>query len=199
MFWPRWPRIASRASSLSGRSSTSRMLTRSSARAGVPRVAPTGSAVTCTSGGPLISSHLAVEALGELLVMRFVWSEPRRFLQAQPQEPEADEAVVEEAMDPVLQGAVEIDEHVPADDEVEVVERPVGAEGVLREHDVAAQLRVQHRPVVAGLVPARAACPPAPVAVMPGGLAPGRKGQLAALGLPHDGVLDVGGVQPAAI
>src|SRR5258708_5152164 len=139
MFWPRSPRIASRASSLSGRSSTSRMLTRSSARAGVPRVSPTGSAVTCTSGGPLISSHLAVEALGELLVMRFVWSEPRRFLQAQP------------------------------------------------------------GPVVGGLVPAGEAVPPAGVDVMPGVLAHGRKGQLAALGLPQDGVVDVGGVQPAAI
>src|SRR5213592_320055 len=145
MFWPRSPRMASRASSLSGRSSTRRMLTRSSARSGAPRVSPMGSAVTCTSGGPLISRHLAVEALGELLVMSFVRSEPRRFLQAQPQEAETDQAVVEEAMDPILQDAVEIDEHVPADDEVEVVERPVGGEVVLREHDVAAQLRVQHR------------------------------------------------------
>src|SRR5260221_3548827 len=160
MFWLRSPRMASRASSLTGRVWARRMLTGSSTRSGVPRVSPRGSAVTCTSGGPLISGHLAVEALAELLVMRFVWSEPRRLLQAQPQEAEADEAVVEEAMDPVLEGAVEIDEHVPADTEAAVVEPAVGGEVVLREHDVAAQLRVQHHPAVPGLVPAGQAVPP---------------------------------------
>src|SRR5262245_37837359 len=115
MFWPRSPRIASRASSLSGRSSTRRMLTRSSSRTGGEAVSGPESAVTEASGGRAISRHLAVEALRELLVVRFVRGEARGLLHAQAQEAEADEALVEQAVHAVLQAAVEIDEHVAAD------------------------------------------------------------------------------------
>src|SRR6185295_1556939 len=154
MFWPRSPRIASRASSLSGRSSTRRMLTRSSPSMVVGVASGPGSAVTEASGGRAISRHLAVEALRELLVVRFVRGEAHGLLHAQPQEAEADEALVEQTVHTLLEVAVEVDEDVAAHDEMELVERPVRGQVVVRERDVAAQLRVQHRVSVARLVPA---------------------------------------------
>src|ERR1044071_5267784 len=161
IFCPRSPRIASRASSLSGRSSTRRMLTRSSPSTGAAVVSGPSSAVTEASGGGATSRHLAVEALRELLVMRFVRGEARGLLHAQAQEAEADEALVEQAVHPLLQVAVEVDEDVAADDEMELVERPVRGQVVLGERDVAAQIRVEHRVAVARLVPAREPVPAA--------------------------------------
>src|SRR6202008_2432844 len=105
--------------------------TRSSPSTGAGAVSGSESAVTEASGGPAMSRHLAVEALGELLVMRFVGGEARGLLAAQAQEAEADEALVEEAMHPLLQVAVEVDEDVPADDEMELVEGPVRGQVVL--------------------------------------------------------------------
>src|SRR5450432_3961060 len=127
--------MASNAISLSGRSSTRRMLTRSSPVAD----APPESTAARGSAAAFISRHLAVDPLRQLLVVRLVGSEARRLLHPQPEEAEPDEALVEEPVHAVLQRAVEVDEHVPADYQVEIVERSVGGQIVLREDDVPPQ------------------------------------------------------------
>ena len=55
--------------------------------------------------------------------------------------PNVLEAVVEQLVHAVLQRAVEVDQHVAAEDDVELVERAVGDEVVLREDDVARSAR----------------------------------------------------------
>src|SRR5205085_6639279 len=53
------------------------------------------------------------------------------------------EAVAEQLDDAVLQRDVEVDEHVAADDEVEVAEGAVGGEVVLGEDDIPQQVGVE--------------------------------------------------------
>src|SRR5437762_5437548 len=102
MFWPRAERIASRAMSLSGRSSTSRMLTRSSS--GAAAGAASGSGTTAGAcGGRLISGHLAVEPLRQLLEPGLVRGEADGLLAPQAEEPELHEAPVEEPVDALLE------------------------------------------------------------------------------------------------
>src|SRR5690242_10877827 len=90
-----------------------------------------------------------------LLVMLSVGSVEQRLTLAQRQVAAADQAVVEEAVDPLLERWPEIDEHVGADDEMEVVERSVGDEVVVRPGDARLQARVEaggasHHRVVVG-------------------------------------------------
>ena len=58
------------------------------------------------------------------------------------------QARVEEVEDALLEAAFEVDHHVAADDHVELVERPVGSEVVLREDDVPQQRAVERGAVV---------------------------------------------------
>ena len=51
----------------------------------------------------------------------------------QTQDPKSDKTVVEKFMHPVLQRPAKIDEYVAAEDHVEIVERPVCDEIVLKE------------------------------------------------------------------
>src|SRR5690606_5706137 len=67
----------------------------------------------------------------------------------QAQEPERREALAEQAQRALLQRSVEVDEDVPAQDDVELAERGVGREVVLREQDVLAQARMEQRRAVA--------------------------------------------------
>src|SRR5438045_7635465 len=123
--------MASRAMSLSGRSSTSRMWTRSSAGDG--EGATSVRAATGACGGRLISGHLAVEPLRKLLVVRLVRREADGLLGPQAEEPELHEAPVEQPVDALLEAPVEVDEDVPADDQVELVEGAVSGQVVLGE------------------------------------------------------------------
>src|ERR1700750_2399997 len=62
-----------------------------------------------------------------------------RLLLAEAENPEHLHRLQKETLDTVLQGVVEIDEDVPAEDDVEVIERRIRHEVVLRENDVLAQ------------------------------------------------------------
>src|SRR5438874_1326548 len=62
---------------------------------------------------------------GELLEVSLVRRELERLLASQPQESEHRQAVIEQAVDPLLERAAEVDHHVPAEDDVELVERAV--------------------------------------------------------------------------
>jgi hypothetical protein len=97
---------------------------------------------------------LAVEALVlvEGLVVSLVGAERHGLLLAQGQDPETGQAVVEETVDLVLQRLVEVDEHVAAHHHVELVERAVGHQVVLGEHDVGGQGGVEAGAVVGGHV-----------------------------------------------
>src|SRR5438477_13164082 len=61
-----------------------------------------------------------------------------RFLLAEAEDAEHLEAVEKELHHVLLQRVVEVDEDVPAEDDVEMIERRVGDEVVLREDDVLA-------------------------------------------------------------
>ena len=75
-------------------------------------------------------------------------AESDRLLVAQPEHAERDQAFEEEPVHAVLQRAVEVDHHVPADDHVELVERAVRDEVVLGEDDVLDQRALELRAVV---------------------------------------------------
>src|SRR5512146_314157 len=77
----------------------------------------------------------------ELFVAILVLREAQRLLAPERQDAEHDEAVVEQRVDAVLQLAVEIDEHVPAEHDMELAERAVGDEVVLREYRVSRERR----------------------------------------------------------
>ena len=87
---------------------------------------------------PYAHRDLPVEPLArvELLVAVGVAREPERLLAAEREDAEHHEALVEQLVHAVLQRAVEVDQHVAADDHVELVERAVRDEVVLREDDV---------------------------------------------------------------
>src|SRR5687768_12311279 len=85
------------------------------------------------------SRDLAVDALAEVFVRGLVRRELDGFLRAQGQEPEADQALVEEAVHAGLEVAVEVDEDVAAEHQVELVEGAVAHQVVLGKGDVAAQ------------------------------------------------------------
>src|SRR5690349_12294696 len=84
-----------------------------------------------------------VYAAPHLLVMMSVGTIKQRLALAQRQVAAADQAVVEEAVDPLLERWPEIDEHVGTDDEMEVVERSVGEEVVVGRGDRRLQARVE--------------------------------------------------------
>src|SRR5207237_1232102 len=62
---------------------------------------------------------------------------------AEGEEPAADQAVVDEPVGSLLQRLPEIDEHVRAHDEMEVVERAIGGEVVLGPGDAPRQAAVE--------------------------------------------------------
>src|SRR5690348_12947500 len=78
-----------------------------------------------------------------LLVMISVGTVEQRLALAQRQVAATDQAVVEEAVDTLLERWPEIDEHVGADDEMEVVERSVRDEVVVRPGDPRLQARIE--------------------------------------------------------
>src|SRR5947207_4419151 len=84
----------------------------------------------------------------ESLVAGFVSRELQRLLAAQAEHAKPHEAVIKERVHAVLQILVEIDEHVATEDHVELAERPVRDEVVLRVHDVAHETLVEERAVV---------------------------------------------------
>src|SRR5256885_8374364 len=90
----------------------------------------------CRSGRT--SRDLPVELLSlvEGFVALLERTEVDRFLVSEREDPEVDEAPVEELVNVILQVLVEVDHHVPTDDHVEVVEGPVRDEVVLSEDDV---------------------------------------------------------------
>src|SRR4051794_26174809 len=92
-------------------------------------------------------ANLAVKPLFgvQLLEAGLVRSELDRLLVAERQDPERLERVVEQVVNPVLEALAEIDHHVPADDDVELVECAVGDEVVVGEHDAAAELVAERR------------------------------------------------------
>src|SRR5688500_11396565 len=83
--------------------------------------------------------HLPIDPIGrgKLFVARLELRHSEGLLRPERENPEMDERVVEEPMDSRLQRAVEVDEHVATQDDVELGEGPIGDEVVLREHDVA--------------------------------------------------------------
>src|SRR5687767_11873770 len=85
--------------------------------------------------------HLPVDLLAraQLLVTMLEQREPERFLRAEAEQAEGGETVVEQAVHFPLQRLVEIDENVAAQDDVELGERSVGHEVVLRENHVREQ------------------------------------------------------------
>src|ERR1044071_2675916 len=77
-------------------------------------------------------------------------SEEGRFLAPEREDAEGFEALREEAVDAVLERLVEVDEDVAADDDVELVERAVHRDVVLRPDDVLGELAAESGTVVRG-------------------------------------------------
>ena len=125
--WPSGARTASRARRLSSRSSTRRMF-------GVAIMRPCGRAAR-----PRRARRSGRDG-----------REAERLLAPEAEEAEAAEAVVEQPGDAVLERRVEVDEHVAAEDHVELVEAAVGGEVVLCEDDVRGEIGVEARRVVSG-------------------------------------------------
>src|SRR5215212_1519926 len=84
----------------------------------------------------------------QFLVARLVLREPQRLLAPEREDAKHHETVVEQRMHSILQIAIEVDEHVSAEDDGELAERSIGDEVVLREDDVARQRRAEQRAVV---------------------------------------------------
>src|SRR5688500_8096509 len=145
--------------------------------------------------------HLAVDLVlrRERLVASVELREPEGLLRAKRENTEHDEAVVEQLVHPRLQRPVEVDEHVAADDDVELGERPIGDQVVLREDDVPLQRRREERPVVLRHIVLRerslAACPDVVLRVL---LHPVQRKD-AALRALNDDLVDVGGVAPRPV
>src|SRR5581483_6993815 len=106
---------------------------------------------------PPIQPCLRVQLLETALVV----GEANRLPVAEAKGAKAVEAFVEEAVDPVLQRAVEIDQHVAAQDHVKLVEAAVLGEVVLRPDDVLSERGVEERAVVGGDVVLRERARPA--------------------------------------
>src|SRR5206468_12972298 len=85
--------------------------------------------------GHLVDPSVELLAGIELLVPALVRAEADRLLVAESEEAEGRQALVEQSMHAVLQRSVEVDHHVAADDHVELVERSIGDEVVLREDE----------------------------------------------------------------
>src|SRR5438034_7757866 len=98
-------------------------------------------------GGSWSPSRLPEQAypLPNLLVMVAIWAVEQRLAPAQRQIAAADEAVVQQAVRPLLQGITEIDEDVRADDQVKVVERTVADQVVAGPRDARLKRSVEAR------------------------------------------------------
>src|SRR5207247_7355396 len=105
--------------------------------------------------------------LPNLLVMVAIGAAEQRLAPAQRQVAAADEAVVQQAVRPLLQGIAEIDEDVRADDQVKVVERTVADEVVAGPRDARLKRSVEARAPAGDCVVVRQRTPPAGP---PGGL-----------------------------
>src|SRR5947209_20220638 len=152
------------------KSSGSAASTRSSATR-PPQEAP------MTTSSYRISVHLAVELLlrVELRVAVLLAAEADRLLAAEREDAERLEALVEERLDAVLERLAEIDHHVAADDQVELVEGAVRDEVVLGEHDVVDQRAVEAGGVAVSAVVARELADPARAGGRSRGCAPIRQ------------------------
>src|SRR5678816_2624866 len=99
-----------------------------------------------------MSRRLPEQLLGGIqrLVALGVRRVQERLLAPQAEDAEAPEAREDEAMHAILQLAREIDHHVAAEDEVELVEGAVGDEVVLREQDLLLERLAEDGVVVVG-------------------------------------------------
>ncbi len=93
----------------------------------------------------LLEDPLGSRELGERVGVR---REAQRFLRADAEEALAAQRVAKQAERPVLQLAVEVDQHVPARHQLHLGEDAVGRQAVIGEHDVGAQRLVEHRAAV---------------------------------------------------
>src|SRR5215470_3158632 len=117
-FWPSPPRIASSATRFSGWSSTIKM--------------PAFSSESIMLGDPPIHSLTA----SQFFVVALTRSQLERFLAPEAKNSEHAEAPIEQLVDPVLQSLVDIDQHVAAQNHIELVERAVADKIMLRKQDV---------------------------------------------------------------
>src|SRR5512143_816379 len=94
---------------------------------------------------PLSLCNLAEQFLLaiDFLVAVLMGGESKRLALPQPEYAEQSQAPVKQAVHYPLQGRVEIDQHVPAENHVELVEGTVGSQVVLRENDAALQGRME--------------------------------------------------------
>src|SRR6058998_1771628 len=88
----------------------------------------------------------------KLLVARLVLREPQRLFGAERQNTEHRQTLVKQCVDVVLKLAIEINQDVPTEDDVEFRERSIGDEIVLRKDDIASESGAKKRPVVLGRV-----------------------------------------------
>src|SRR5215471_19341362 len=84
----------------------------------------------------------------ELLVASLVLGSSQRLFASESEDSEHRHALIEERVDAMLETLIEIDEDVSAEDHVELAERSVGDEVVLRKHDRSGQRRAEQRAVV---------------------------------------------------
>src|SRR5215510_12584182 len=87
-------------------------------------------------------------AARQLLVVALARTELEGFLAPKAKDSEHAEASVKQLVNPILQCLVEVDQHVPAQNHIELVERAVARQVVLRKQYVFSQGRPQNRALV---------------------------------------------------
>src|SRR5881227_1462383 len=82
--------------------------------------------------------HLSIHLLArmQLLVARLVLRESQRLLRPQREDAEHRQALIKQRVHAILQLAIEIDQDISTEDDVELRKRSVGHEVVLRKHDI---------------------------------------------------------------
>lgn len=125
-------------------------------------------------------------------------AKPHRLPAAQAEHAPLGQALREEADGPVLQGSVEVDQHVAAHDEVHLPQGAIGGQVVLSEHHVAGQRRVHDGRLVAGRVVVRKACLAPRLLVVEGVLAHLLQGEDPFPRSVDDHLIEVGGVLMAS-
>src|SRR5436190_9047299 len=135
----------------------------------------------------------------ELVVAGLELGEADRLLVTEAQDPEPCKALVEQAMDVVLEGPVEVDHHVAAEDDVELLERAVLDEVVLGPDDVLRQRPVEERPGVPGEVVLGERAPAAGADVVLRVLAHLVEREDTVAGLVEHDLVDVGRVDPRPV
>src|SRR5438270_7730478 len=94
--------------------------------------------------------HLPIHLLAsvQLLIARLVLREAQRLLGPKRENAEHRQALVEQRVHVILQLAIEIDQDIPTENDIELRERPVGHEIVLREHDISRKRWTEQRAVI---------------------------------------------------